>query len=326
MFRKKYCVFLLLVLLLLFAFVFLLYTNKKETFITSEKTTIVFSLTCHECPECVADLICNINFCFPDFNNIILISTTESMEPKLNALFKTNKENNKDFFRNVKIVTVRDDNKSIWGNVELFQQHINNMKFIIDNDVQCDYFWFTASNEYFFKKVDASIFNNVNSCRRKTQYTDEEMNEYYSDYLKERQDSSEWWGHSVIRKSTHFMNVMKESKMKIHVEFHESIILSKEMMEEIYYKYKSLHIYENMKEVFPMEEIFVISYLNSYFDCNSLRIYCKLLNYDDSYKNLSPEAILDKVSKEDGFISLKPVQRNMDCPLRKLIKNKIGMV
>lgn len=323
MFRKKHSLFLCLVLLLIASIVCLLYTNKKEMFITSDKTTIVFSLTCHECPVCVSDLICNINHCFPDFNNIILISTTESMEPKLMSEFDKNSD--KQFFKNVKIVTVRDDNKSIWGNIELFQQHVYNMKFIIDNDVQCDYFWFTASNEYFFKKVDASIFNNINSCKRKTQYSEEDINGYYDEYVKERQDSSEWWGHSVIRKSTHFINAMKESKMKIHVEFHESIILSKEMMEEIYYKYKSLQIYENMKEVFPMEEIFVISYLNSYFDCNSLRIYCKLINYDDSYKNLSPEAILDKVSKEDGFVSLKPVKRNMDCPLRKLIKNKIGM-
>jgi len=315
----------LLILLFICIIILCFYKNNKteEGFTdnnnNNKKTTIVFSLTCHECPECVVDLIKNVDHCFNDFNNIILISTTQSMEPKLKTAFKEQREA---IFNNIRFVTVRDDSLKVWGNIELFQQHILTMKYIIENNIRCDYFWFLASNEYFIKKVTPSVFNNINSCKKKFPYSDKELDEFYDKYVN-TESLFEW--DNRVRKDPYIIDTLKDNKIKISNIPHESFVLTENLMKEIYEKYTSFKIYEKstLKDI-AMEEIFVISYLRSKYDCE-LKNFCKRIWAHIEYNSLpSNEAVLAKALTDDEILSLKPLKRAMDCPIRKLIKDHLG--
>jgi hypothetical protein len=98
------------------------------------------------------------------------------------------------------------------------------------------------------------------------------------------------------------------------------MVLYKQFINELYNKWKSMKIYENSKvRDYPMEEIFILSFLKSKYNININR-FCNLYSYDDSYKNLSNEEIFEKALSEQNTLSIKPVNRDMNDDLRNKIR------
>ena len=75
---------------------------------------IIFSLTAHENIDCLYDLIDNIKKVFIYYDINILLSLTN----RLNDVFDNDK------YGFVKIVSIRENTYDIWGNINLFHQHI----------------------------------------------------------------------------------------------------------------------------------------------------------------------------------------------------------
>ena len=282
--------------------------NKKDK-------TIAFSLTCHECPDCVVDLIENIFTCFRHFNVYILISTDESILKDLTEKL--------DKYENVIIVTSRTG--SIWANLQLFQQHIYNIKYLKDKHIEYDYFCFVASNEYFIKIVDPNIFTikkNIEfpteTVQKRTDITDDELNTYYKN-LKDKTNTEinvgQWKG--AMEEDTYMHDAFKTEKMKIYKGYFEGTIIDKHWIEEMYDNYSKYNYLENSKNSnYPMEEIFINSYLKSKYNVTNLHSYCNFMNW--SGKSLNG-------SFDDPFtLSVKPVSRNMDDETRVLLRNRVS--
>jgi hypothetical protein len=303
-----------IILLILFLMLFYFFNKRIENFELSEnKPTIVFSLTCHECDVCVYDLILNIQKYFHEnFNIILLVSISDALVNGFTSTIKSNKK----IKENLRIVTVRDSDEKMWGHMNLFNQHMLNVKYTIDNNINYDYFWLVASNEMFIKKVSMNDIEFIHKYKKiSNRYTEKEIQEFYDDYEKH----TTGWDPQIM-KDHHLIKVFKQNKMKIKIYQHEGLVLPKELMEEIYWFYMSNDFYEKSdNKGFIMEEVLVGSYLDAFYKFDNFHVMNLRYNLAKEYNGLSPYAILEKAMKENGIVSIKPVVRDMDDELRKLI-------
>jgi hypothetical protein len=302
----------IILLLLLFLVVYFI-NNRVENFeLSIDKPTIIFSLTCHECDVCVYDLILNIQKNFHEsFNIILLISMSDVLVDGFNSIIKTKKIKD-----NIQIVTVRDQEDKMWGHMNLFHQHMLNVKYAIDNDIKYDYFWLVASNEMFIKKVTPDDISFIHKYKKvKPRYTDKEIEDFYKDYEKH----TTGWDPEIV-KNHHMIKVFKKNKMKIKIYQHEGLVLPKEIIEDVYWFYMNNDFYDKSENKgYIMEEVLVGSYLDAYYKFENFHVMNLRYNLATSYKELSPYAILEKALKEPNICSIKPVARDMDDELRKLI-------
>lgn len=297
--------------------IFILYNmnmDMNEKFNNKEK--IVFSLTCHESPDCVIDLIENIKKCFIHFNVLILISCTDNINDELSKLINK--------FDYVKIVTIRDHKNNIWGNIDLFHQHMLNVDYLIKNNIDYNYFWLLASNEYFFKIVEPEhLYNNMMIVEDKIELSNDEVNKFYDDFLNK---SSDWYWLNYMKMDTYTVNILKENKIILDGMQHEGLVLIKNIAEEIFKKYDELLINKNsVHKGYVLEEIFIISYLKSRYKIkNSKNTFCKHYLYDGAYSNLSPEDFYNKLLNEKMALSIKPVIRDYNNGIRTIIRKNIN--
>ena len=302
----------LFVLLLLFLYI---YYKRVEGFnVSPDKPTIVFSLTCHECDVCVYDLILNIQKKFSDtFNIILLVSISDALLDGFNSTIKS--KNNK-IKENIQIVTVRDSDEKMWGHMNLFHQHMLNVKYTIDHKIDYTYFWLVASNEMFIKKVTMNDIAFIHKYKKiSNKYTAKEIDDFYNDYEKH----TTGWDPEII-KNNHMIDVFKKNGMKIQIYQHEGLVLPKNLMEEIYHFYMDNDFYEKSdNKGYIMEEVLVGSYLDAFYKFENFHVMNLRYNMAKQYDNLSPYHILEKALKENGIVSIKPVQRDIDNELRKLI-------
>jgi hypothetical protein len=304
----KYIILILLILLFIYFF------NKRiENFeLSQNKPTIIFSLTCHECDVCVYDLILNIQkYFYESFNIILLVSISDALLDGFNSTIKSSK-----LKENIKIVTVRDKEEKIWGHMNLFHQHMMNVKYSMDNHIPYDYFWLVASNEMFIKKVTMDDVKFIHKYEKTpSRYTEKEIEDFYNDYEKH----TTGWDPEIV-KNHHMIEVFKKNKMKIQIYQHEGLVLPKELMEEIYWFYTNNEFYEKSENKgYIMEEVLVGSYLDAFYKFENFHVMNLRYNLAKEYDGLGPYAILEKAMKEPGIVSIKPVIRDMDDELRKLI-------
>jgi hypothetical protein len=280
--------------------------NSSELFEDNIKT-IVFSLTCHENIDCIIDLINNIYKCFEDFNVYILISTTENINYQLIKL-KLNK--------NTIIVSVRDNNHNIWGNIDLFYQHIKNINYLKNNNINYDYFWFIASNEYFIKKVNLKFLQtNIIKNYQKKELCTEEVNIFYNNFLL---NNHEWGWFNKMKLDTYTINILKENNIILYSGRHESLVLPNNLALEIADIYGKLQIQEkSVYKDYVMEEIFVFSYLKSKYNLDKINTFCSL-NSTNIDENVYNEALLNNL-----IVSIKPIKRDYNDELRTKIRNSI---
>lgn len=302
----------ILIIIIILLFIYIFRKNLEGFDLAPDKPTIVFSLTCHECDVCVYDLILNIQKNFEAFNIILLISISEALVDGFNS---TIRDKNNKIKENIKIVTVRNSDDKMWGHMNLFNQHMLNVRHTIDENINYDYFWLVASNEMFIKRVQLEDIAFIHKYEKIDKYSEQEITEFYKEY----ETRHEGWDPEII-KNQHMLDVFKQNKMKIQIYQHEGLVLPKTLMEEIYHFYHNNELYErsNNKE-FIMEELLVGSYLDAKYKFENFHVMNLRYNYTDTYKDLSPFKVLDKALQEPGICSIKPVARDMDDELRKLI-------
>ena len=273
-------------------------------------TIIIFSLTAHENFECLLDLIINIKKCFVNYEILILLSLTEN-------LYNENLHS----FDYVKCVTIRQNKSSIWGNIELFNQHILNIKYIYDNSINYDFFWMVASNEMFIKIIPPDFLDN-NSIKiiNKKQEIDIINYDIYFKNLMDDNNSS-WVWTNVAKKDTHFMNYLYKNKFILHISQHEGIALSSDIVLEIFDEYTRNKLYENSTvKNYPMEEIFLPTFLINRYHLNQFVPFSFIYKYRLP-SNSSYKAIKNKM--ESHNVSIKGVTRNYKDRLRRNIRDNI---
>ena len=301
---------------------------------------IILSLTAHECIESLCDLLDNIKTCFIHYDILVLISITENLNCDILKKY--------DF---CKIVTIRKIEPTIWGNIDLFQQHIINIKYLYDNNIKFDYFWFVASNELFIKIIPPDFLekNSIKIIDKKEPLNKQDYDIYYKDLImniflinvlsfeyfknnsltltdKEKNKYCEidkWMWTKDILKDTYFMNYLYKNNFIVTYARHESMILNHEIVLEIFNEYNENKIYENSTyKDYVMEEIFVVTYLmNKYKLSNFEKISC---SYIYTWKNILIEDFKDREKDlEDYHVSIKPVKRSYDDPVRVFIRNKL---
>ena len=307
---------------------------------------IILSLTAHQNIECLCDLLDNIKTCFIHYDILILMSITENLNYDILKKY--------DFCR---IVTIRKIEPTIRGNIHLFQQHIINIKYLYDNNIKFDYFWFVASNELFIKIIPPDFLekNSIKIIDKKEPLNKEDYDIYYKDltsykelklnqflikvlsfdYFKNNSlsltDKEEnkyceleyWYWLDKTLKDSYFMNYLYKNNFILEKTQHESMILNHEIVLEIFNEYNKSKIYENsIYKDYVMEETFVKTYLmNKYILTNSDKFSC---SYIYNIHNILIEDFKDREKDiKDYHISTKPVKRSYDDPVRIYIRNKL---
>lgn len=272
---------------------------------------IIFSLTAHENLECLVDLLINIKKCFINYEILILLSLTEDI---YNETLQT--------FDYVKCVTIRNNSMSIWGNIELFNQHILNIKYIYDNSIKFDYFWMVASNEMFIKIIPPDFLDNnaIKIINKKEKINGGEYNRYYRNLIKKNQWNNFHWI-EIAKNDKYFMLYLYNKKFILQAYQHEGIVLSSDLVLEIFNEYNNNKLYEKSTfKDYVMEEFFISTYLINMYHLTCYKAFCLRYNYLN--KNLSSFEEIEN-NLESHHVSIKPVQRNFNDPLRVYIRNKI---
>lgn len=277
---------------------------------------IIFSLTAHDNLECLCDLLMNIKKCFVHYDIIILLSITENLNHEKLKTY--------DF---VKCVTIREKDSHIWGNIGLFQQHILNIKYIYDNSICYDYFWFVASNELFIKIIPPDFLNKYAMKIVDKKQQNEIDYDGYFDYFMNNYNYWEWFDRA--KKDNHFMSYVYRNKFILTRSYHEGIVLSRDIVLEIFNEYNTNELYEKSTfKDYVMEEIFIPTYLmNKYIMSNDVlsndvfsNTFCFRYTYTlgcgASYETIEKNLNCDQVS-------IKPVIRDYNNPMREYIRNII---
>jgi hypothetical protein len=271
---------------------------------------IIFSLNAHENLECLHDLLINIKKCFIHYDILILLSITENLYDETLKTY--------DF---VKCVTIRDNNSSIWGNIDLFNQHILNMKYIYDNHITYDYFWFVASNEMFIKIIPPDFLNNysIKIKNKKEKNNDMNYDIYFNNFMK---NTHKWYWFNAAKKDKNFMNYIYANKFVLHYYQHEGLVLSSDIVLEILNEYNTNKLYDNstFKE-YVMEELFMSTFLINKYELSPFNLFCfryiYTLSVNASYKEIENNL-------KCHHVSIKPVIRKYNNPIRELIRNQIN--
>jgi hypothetical protein len=288
----------IMILFFLILFFLIFYTFSFYNFLElfeNNKKTIVFSLTCHENIDSIIDLINNIYKCFEDFNIYILISTNETINSQIIKL---------NLNKSIIIVSVRDNSHSIWGNIDLFYQHIKNIIYLKNNNIKYDYFWFIASNELFIKKINSKFLeNNVIKNYTKKELSNDEVKNFYDYFLK---NNHEWYWYNFLKFDSYTINTLKENNIILQYGRHESLVIPSHLALEIAEFYEKLKIQENsVYKKYPMEEIFIFSYLTSKYDLDKIKTFCLI----DDNKHI--DDVYDKALTNSSIVSIKPVKKRL---------------
>jgi hypothetical protein len=115
--------------------------------------------------------------------------------------------------------------------------------------------------------------------------------------------------------------IFEENNITLHWMTHEGMVLPNNIMDEVasfYLKYDFINLstYKN----YPIEEIFVSSYLYSKYNLKNFNTFSFRYNYDNNYKKKKYTQIYNDTLKKPLILSLKPVARKNEDPLRILIR------
>ena len=114
------------------------------------------------------------------------------------------------------------------------------------------------------------------------------------------------------------MNYFYKNKIRIEYCSHEGLVLSSELILEIFNEYKINKLYENsVYENYVMEEIFIPSYILNKYNVSKLNTFCFIYKY--TLTNPTYTQIINNL--KDEHVSIKPVNRCINDSLRKIINN-----
>jgi hypothetical protein len=270
---------------------------------------IIFSITAHESVDCLHDLIVNIKKAFVHYDICMLLSLNQS----LNAVF----DNTYEF---VKIITVRNDNLPMWGNINLFQQHILNMEHLIANNIEYDFFWFVASNEMFIKVVPEDYMDkySLKIIDVNPPLSDQEYEMYYNKLITDRHD---WMWIEYLKHDKHMMQYLHENKFIVQTtHHHEGMVLPYHLVSEIHNEYVKNELYAQSDfKGYVMEEIFVPTYILNKYTVNELEENCFQYTYKHGY--IDYDTIMRNLNER--HVSIKPVGRSYHDVLRIAVRKSL---
>jgi len=256
---------------------------------------IIYSILCHEAPDCMIDMICNIAYYHRDVSYLIVINTNVQMynELKMRSIETSN----------VKLSQHPFDKKSV--GYDITKGHILNFNDCVDASIESTYFIPLASNCMFHKQVTRELLHEFISL---STFPKERS---YSDISRVNTDSKNgiWW-------STFFMNIevintikdVYNSDMFYWYQF-EGIILPYSEMQAIVNFIKLNRIEERIQCDTCFDEI-LIQTLYHCMTGKHLATLCKAFWNSPDY---SPS--IDEM-KETPFPCVKRVSRSYNDPIR----------
>jgi hypothetical protein len=212
---------------------------------------IVYSLTVHESPECVLDLIKNIIFFNKDLKICIVIHTNNVMYEELKDLKLTNIFINPSHF----------DKKL--ANVTIFKAHIENFLFSKQLDIYFKYFIPIASNCYFHKEL-------------KLEYI-ETLLKKFEPAIKGTDYNNGWdWWPSIFKNKKIIEILNQEKCVDLFISEHEGQVHTYDSISYISDTIIKYNIFENVEMPDTVFEEFMFSTLYARFTGKKVVNICKM--------------------------------------------------
>ena len=271
-----------------------LYKNNKK-----KEEKFIISVLFHEKIELIIEYFINIVNKFRNYNILILISCNNY----INSLLI--KYQLPEF---IKIVTVRDNNIPIWGNVNLFDQHFKNYLYLKNNNINYNYFLFSASNDIFIRKIDDNIKKNIIIKPELNPINLSQVKEFYNKFLKEKK----WIWFENMKKNNKIINILKNNNIILKVNELEGLIIEKNFIKEIMDFYQKNLYGKSLYKNYIMEEIFIASYLYSKYQYNYNTItFREKYPKNENLKNLEGnELIKELLNNYSNIYCVKFKNRN----------------
>lgn len=275
--------------------------------------TFIISVLFHENIKTVMVYLMNVLYCFRNYNIYILISCNEHIYYFLNRT---------ELPKNIIIVTHRDDNIPIWGNVNLFDQHVKNYIYLKENNINYDYFWFSASNDVFIKTIDEHIEDNIiRTPDILNEMTDDKTYDFYRDFLH----NSTWAWYLKLIKDTNTINTFINNKIIVKCNEIEGLVLRNNLSEEIFSFYIENLYNKNTSKDYIMEEFYIPSYLFSKYnlDYDTFTVREKWCKYKE-LKNIYGLELIDKIMNYKQLYCIKTINRDTNNPVRIYALNQFN--
>lgn len=272
--------------------------------------TFVISVLFHENIKSIMVYLMNVLYCFRNYNIYILISCNEYIYYFLSKTCLP---------KNIIIVTHRDDNMPIWGNVNLFDQHVKNYIYLKENNITYDYFWFSASNDVFIKTIDDNLEDNIIKTPDKlNEISNDKINDFYDDFL----NNSSWSWYLKLIEDKNTIDTFIKNKIIIKCNEIEGLVLPYNLSEEVF-KFYIENIYnKNTAKNYIMEEFYIPSYLLSKYnlDYSTFTIREKWCKYKE-LQNIYGLELIDKIKNYKDLYCIKTLERDIKYPVRNYALN-----
>ena len=259
---------------------------------------IVYSITFHEHPICMLDLLLNI-LVYNHMNSILIIC---SINENMYLAIKNIK-----FPPNIKInPIVRPTNARMLWNTNLFAAHMNNLEYIKNANIHFTYFCTLASNEMFIKNVDINIIKDKIVLKKK------EFKK--TDPIKILDKLNSWVHYKPFMKNFNICSFFIKNGYEPFALQHEGLILPQTIMYDILKLYKKDNFNNktiNIQDVL-LEEVFISTYLHNNYDYN---------DYVLTYRNYDNYSVSHEEMKGTDLYSVKRVPRDINNDIRCFIRD-----
>lgn len=266
----------------------------------SDIIDIVYSITFHEQPICMLDLLLNI-LIHNHLNTILIIcSVNENMLLGIKNI---------KFPSNIIISpTIRPANAGMLWNTNLFAAHMNNLEYIQKKNIQFNYFCTLASNEMFIKDIDINIIKN-NIILKKKEFK-------RSQPMKILDKLNSWVHYKPFMQNLNICSFFITNGFEPFALQHEGLILPQNVMYDILKLYKKDNFNNktiNIQDVL-LEEVFIPTYLHNNYDYN---------DYVLTYRNYNNYSVSQEEIEKTDLYSVKRVPRDINNDIRCFIRNRM---
>lgn len=268
-------------------------------------SSIAFILTEPMNVDTLIDIMINIRFFVSkNFNVIFLIHIKKHL---LNCFSEQ-----LCLLKNTYLFEIANDNRHGYHDLTHFQ--MKSVNFLKDNNIKCEYISLNATNELFFRELNANnIARYVIDIEKCSRYNDNKIKSNFDNICNARVYIENHFSKHMkddLLKATHTIDFFNKKKIVPHCAWFEGTIYTQKTLEfvsELWYESK---IYEHEPHIRCfMEEIFLPSVLNSFFSINQHARY--------TYKEYDFGCLLEnnKNSKcrinqcDDIFLTYKRVDR-----------------
>lgn len=260
---------------------------------------IIYSISAHESPECLHNLI----------ENILL----HNFNYKICIILHLNNYMIDNFFCNLKNVYINNIyyNKKLYNHT-ILKSHIDNFNYLKINNIKSLYFIPLSSNCMFIKQMNIPSSYKFN-------------NKIYQEEFKIKDDEKGWHWEKIL-KNKEIIQILKKNKVPIRIGYHEGRIIFTELFDKIQSFIIENKIFEKITNECVFEE-FLLQSLECYFnDSHKSLIYLKLFKNRINKNDIITEKNLNKIIQQNNKIYIiKRIPRIITDPIRKLVNIKTNI-